>query len=85
MTLKVMWIDGQREPRCPPNPKYPTGIDVDTSRGAAQVCWTAVPYPAKRCGLYRVQCTTCGQQVMVTTAGRTDDPRTVKLACKVLG
>lgn len=79
--LKVKWIDGKREPECPPNPDYPHGIDIDVSNGASKTCTTALRYPALRCGHHLVQCRVCKQRVMVTTAGRADDPRTVKIAC----
>jgi hypothetical protein len=78
---RVKWVDGKREPQCPPNPNYPNGIDVDGSFGAARACTVALPYPAKRCGWYEVRCRACGLQVNVTTAGRVDDPRSVKVAC----
>lgn len=81
MTLSVKWIDRGREPQCPPNPAHPKGIDIDQSRGQAAVCETDLPYPAKRCGLFVVQCDACGQNVVITTAGRPDDPRSIKLAC----
>jgi hypothetical protein len=40
-------------------------------------------YPAKRCRFFTLQCSVCGQNAIVTTAGRKDDPRSVKLACKI--
>jgi hypothetical protein len=43
-----------------------------------------LPYPAPRCGKYLINCETCGQTIMVTTAGRRDDPRTVKIACELV-
>lgn len=79
--MKIDWIDSGREPQCAPNPKYPMGIDVDMSDGAAKTCSAALPYPAKRCGAYIVECEKCGQRVAITTAGRPDDPRSAKLAC----
>jgi DNA-directed RNA polymerase subunit RPC12/RpoP len=82
MTLKVEWIDRGREPQCPPNPAHPKGIDIDATYGAFASCETALPYPAKRCGLYVVDCPDCGQRIVITTAGRTDDPRSIKLGCK---
>jgi hypothetical protein len=80
--LKVTWHDAGREPRSPPNPDYPEGIDLDLSRGTSKTCQTALPYPAKRCGQYLIACETCGLSTVVTTAGRVDDPRSVKLRCK---
>lgn len=79
---RVKWIDGKREPQCPPNPAYPTGIDVDGARGAQHSCKVALPYPAKRIGRYEVTCKACGAKVAVTTAGRPDDPRSVTVACR---
>ena len=81
MTLKVEWIDRGREPQEPPNPAFPLGIDLDASAGAAKTCSTPLPYPARRCGLYLIKCDVCGNRIVVTTAGRIDDPRSVKVAC----
>lgn len=82
MGLDVKWVDRGREPQCPPNPEHPEGIDVDASHGASKTCQTKLPYPAERCGLYVVKCNSCGMSVALTTAGRTDDPRSVTIACK---
>lgn len=80
--LIVEWIDHGREPQCAPNPKYSAGVDVDISGGAERACTTKLPYPAQRCGAYVVTCEVCGTRVGVTTAGRPDDPRSVKVACR---
>lgn len=80
--FSVEWIDHQREPQCPPNPDYPEGIDVDASLGAEATCTASLPYPAPRCGLYVVCCKLCGFSLGMTTAGRSDDPRSVKVPCK---
>jgi hypothetical protein len=79
---RVEWLDRGREPQYPPNPAYPEGIDVDLSDGAERACTVALPYPARRIGAYIVTCSTCGLRVGLTTAGRPDDPRSVRLACK---
>ncbi len=79
--LTVTWLDAKREPRVAPNPLYPKGKDVDVSAGAARSCSTPLPYPAPRCGVYMIECEDCGLRVGVTTAGRADDPRSVKIAC----
>jgi len=80
--ISVEWIDGGREPQCAPNPRFPNGIDLDAAHGASATCAVPLPYPAKRCGYYVVKCKACGLSVAVTTAGRPDDPKSVKLACK---
>lgn len=80
--FRIGWLDGKREPQCQPNPAYPTGVDCDLSLGAETTCSTMLPYPAPRCGVFIVECKTCGLRVGVTTAGRPDDPRSVKVACK---
>ena len=79
--LKVEWIDRGREPQCPPNPDYPDGIDLDATWAGQKSCFTKLPYPAKRCGFYKVSCDRCGCVIAVTTAGRPDDPRSVKVPC----
>lgn len=78
--MKITWLDGKREPTCKPNPAYPEGIDLDASRGGVS-CKVDLPYPAKRCGAYVVECPVCSSRVTVTTAGRPDDPRSVKMPC----
>lgn len=78
----VTWLDRGREPQCPSDPRYPMGVDIDVSAGRKPSCTGTVPYPAKRCGCYRIVCRICGRLILVTTAGRADDPRTVTLACK---
>jgi len=79
--LKVKWLDRGVEPQCAPDPAYPNGLKVDGSSGAAVTCETSLPYPARRCGYYEVSCELCGLSVLITTAGRVDDPKWVKLAC----
>lgn len=85
MFLKYRWIDRGFEATSPPNPDFPEGVDLDTSRGANRSCRIELPYPAKRCGMYVVDCQTCRAQVAITTAGRADDPKSVKLACRRKG
>lgn len=80
--LKVEWIDSGREPKCAPDPTFPNGKPVDGSEPGKPSCETALPYPAKRCGTYIVSCALCGIRVGVTTAGRPDDPTSVKISCK---
>jgi hypothetical protein len=65
----IEWRDSGREPQCAPDPKFPDGMDSDTSEGRLS-CWGEVPYPAKRCGAYIVRCLRCGCSVAFTTAGR---------------
>ena len=81
MTLKVEWVDRNREPQCAANPDYPRGMDADLSEGAAKTCTTKLPYPARRCGIYIVSCDQCGNRHGITTAGRPDDPRSITMAC----
>jgi hypothetical protein len=81
----VKWIDRYREPTQPPNTRYPTGVDVDLSSDAERTCHLKLTYPAPRIGVYSIRCLTCGLTVAITTAGRADDPRSVKLACKLKG
>jgi hypothetical protein len=76
----VRWFDGEREPQCAPNPDYPQGIDLDPMPGRAG-CVAELPYPAKRCGYYVVECNLCGYGLACTTAGRPDDPRSIKIPC----
>jgi hypothetical protein len=80
MTLSKHWISRNRKPQNPSDPRYPDGIDIDASRGQT-FCSTTFPHPTAECGLWIVECDVCNQRVMLTTAGRPDDPRSLKLAC----
>jgi hypothetical protein len=79
--FEIHWIDRGREPACAPDPTYPNGIDVVIGDIDKPGCSTELPYPAPRCGLFFVQCKTCGTNAIITTAGRPDDPRSVRLPC----
>jgi hypothetical protein len=83
--FKIDWHDSGREPQCAPDPAYPNGIDIDASEGAATRCKSTLPYPAKRCGYFMVECRCCGIRVTITTAGRPDDPRSITLPCQIHG
>lgn len=83
--FKIVWIDRGVEPQCAPDPAFPHGKDIDFSSWCVDgwpACKTVLSYPAKRCGFYLVECTLCDMTVVVTTAGRHDDPRSVKMGCK---
>jgi hypothetical protein len=81
--FRIDWFDRGREPRVQPNPDYPNGKDVDGSNGAAQACTVLLPCPAPRCGEYWATCQLCGARRGCTTAGRPDDPRSLKIACVI--
>lgn len=85
MTLSVKFLDRGREPRCPPDPDFPAGRVIDLTDGASACCAITLDgvdlYPAPRCGLLLVTCSFCKANALVTTAGRVDDPRTIKLGC----
>lgn len=83
--MTVEWVDRGREPQCPPNPAYPEGIDLDCSNHAEVTCKVNLPYPAKRCGYWVVACNVCLQRIIITTAGRPDDPRSVRMGCLMQG
>jgi hypothetical protein len=80
--FKVDWIDFKREPQCAPDPRFPNGKDVSCGGGSSLTCFCELPYPAPRCGMYIVRCDECGISLGVTTAGRPDDPRSVRVPCK---
>lgn len=81
-SLEVTFLSHHRKPTCAPNPAHPNGIDVDLTDGARVACLAELPYPAECCGVLIVRCNKCLESVAITTAGRADDPRTVKLPCK---
>ena len=80
--IEVTFLSHHRKPQCAPDPKHPNGIDLDLTDGAAVACLAELPYPAECCGVLIIHCKTCDYSAAITTAGRIDDPRTVKLPCK---
>ena len=81
--LNVKWFDEGRDPVCAPDPSIPNGIDLDCSGGARRSCQVKLPYPAPRCGKHVVDCPVCGLVAIASAAGRPDDPRSLKVACKI--
>lgn len=79
--FQIEWIDGERSPTGGSDPRYPDGIHLDMSGGRSPCCAVPLPYPAPRCGFFIVTCDFCGVRIVVTTAGRPDDPRTIRIAC----
>jgi hypothetical protein len=73
---------GRGKAQCPPDPKYPDGVEVrlNTEPGA-ETCYLTLPYPAPECGMWDVHCGRCGLGVLITAAGRPDDPKAVWLPC----
>ena len=83
--FKVEWVDSGREPQCAPSPFFPNGVDISSHLHGipgVRFCKVRLPYPAKRCGVYLIECTKCGHRTGVTTAGRRDDPRSIELDCQ---
>ncbi len=80
--LNVSWIRTGLKAREDPDSKYPNGVEVDVVRGQKHSCSTELPYPAKGIGYYLVECDRCGLRVGITTAGRCDDPRSLRVPCK---
>ena len=81
--MKIVWQDSGRKAQCAPNPDFPAGVDLDCSDGAEKTCSEKIPYPAAGCGVYFVKCEVCGYTVAITAAGRPDDPRSIKMPCRL--
>jgi hypothetical protein len=81
---RVRWIDRGLEPKHPPDPSYPDGIDLRVVKQdyRGPTCKQSLPYPAKRIGYFLIECMICNQTTVVTTAGRLDDPRSIEIMCK---
>jgi hypothetical protein len=81
--LDIEWFDTGKEPQCAPNPQFPDGMDIDLRMHKDEPsCEIELPYPAKRCGMFLINCNSCRRNAVITTAGRPDDPRRVILPCK---
>ena len=83
MTLEVLWFDRTLARSDAPDPEYPEGVDLDLCRDIGPACWTALRYPARGPGYYHIACTRCGSATGCMTKGQTDDPRSIRLPCRV--
>jgi len=79
-TVRAMHRNGP--PTCRPNPAYPNGIDVRETAPGVQSCRAELPYPAPERLIWSVRCRLCGRTLMLTAAGRADDPRSVTIPCR---
>jgi hypothetical protein len=68
-------------PQSPPNPAYPKGIDVREAAPGVASCRADLPYPVPEQLFWSICCRQCGRTLMVTVAGRADDPRSVPIPC----
>lgn len=69
-------------PKCPPNPAYPNGVEVNLASPGERFCLATLPYPAPERLVWHVTCRACGFRVGVTAAGRPDDPTGVRIPCQ---
>ncbi len=56
-TFDVNFVSHNREAKCPSNPDFPNGVDIDAAAGARKTCSTWLPYPAECCGVWMIECT----------------------------
>lgn len=74
---------GRGKAQCEPDPKYPNGVTVNMCDSLLEKhCTVDLPYPAKECGYFHIRCSECDLSFIVTCAGRADDPKRVRVACK---
>lgn len=77
----IVWLSEKRLAQHPPNPDYPTGIALDLAPEKGPACLAELPYPAPCVGTWSIICQTCRRSIMVTAAGRADDPVSVRIGC----
>ena len=46
-------------------------------------CLVSLPYPAPECGTHHIHCLICDQDIIVTAAGRPDDPISIRISCLI--
>lgn len=72
---------GRGKAQCVPDPRFPDGMKLNVA-GIAPSCTVELPYPAPECGHFLATCGKCGYSIVVTAAGRSDDPRSVQIPCR---
>lgn len=78
----IDWIDAHRESAHPADPDYPEGIAIDVAQEAPRACRVQLESPAKGRGLWVISCRACGYAIALATAGRADDPCSVRVPCR---
>jgi len=78
----VDWVDGHRTSTYAADPSYPAGVAIDVALDAPKACRLELAYPAARCGMWVITCRRCGFAISLSTAGRADDPKSVRVPCK---
>jgi hypothetical protein len=81
--FSVDWIDGARVATYPADPSYPDGQAIDVALDAVRACRVELACPAAGVGLWLVVCRGCGYAITLSTAGRADDPKSVRLPCRL--
>lgn len=87
--FSVSWSAREREEngikrtwaKYPPTPGFENGGDLDFAKDGASWCVTALSVWPGRLGTLHVRCQHCDVTVDLTTAGRADDPKLVRLPC----
>lgn len=79
--FKIELINRQGPATEKANKRYPNGIEMDVTEGR-KGCVVTLPYPAEERGHWMVKCRSCGSQMLITAAGRRDDPRSLKIPCR---
>lgn len=74
---------GRGKARCSANPAYPNGIAINLDE-ERKSCLVTLPYPAPECGHFVIDCHNCDMRVLVTAAGRADDPVSVRMPCALV-
>ena len=78
--LRVVFLDRGALPQRLTDAAYPNGVDVDVSQGRLPACTVNLP-KVRTIGSFVVTCRRCGQNAVVTAAGRADDPKSLTMAC----
>jgi hypothetical protein len=79
----IDWVNALRDAHFPADPLYPNGHAMDVALDAPRACRAELPYPAARVGIYIVHCRVCDYRIALATAGRCDDPCSVRVPCRL--
>lgn len=80
--FKIEFVpSGRGKAQCAPDPRFPEGVHVDLKITGTPSCTAELPYQAPECGHFLVECRQCPFTLIVTAAGRADDPRSITMPC----
>jgi hypothetical protein len=79
---EVVFISAKRgKAKCQPDPNFPNGMIAEARIPGLAHCYVKIPYPSPEIGWVHIRCKECDVTMLLTVAGRADDPVAAAVTC----